>query len=131
MPEYERILTEITDVDADTPFEYDIAKAYSKEILTGYPDGGFRPDETLNRAESALVIFNFYQVKNEHTTDIKETQEIEQKKTSDRKSDHLDWTDPVSYTHLKHEKKKEIFIRVRTSIADRDLCSKRIRIRDI
>ncbi|MDD2217387.1 MAG: S-layer homology domain-containing protein [Eubacteriales bacterium] len=53
---YDEIQSGITDVDFKTIYEYDITKAYALGIITGYPDGTFKPENTLTRAESAVVI---------------------------------------------------------------------------
>jgi hypothetical protein len=40
-----------------------IAYVYNKEIINGYPDGTFRPEETLTRAEAATLIKKFIEWK--------------------------------------------------------------------
>ncbi len=47
---------ELSDVDGSTRYEYQITKVYGTGILSGYPDGTFRPNGTLTRAEAASVI---------------------------------------------------------------------------
>ncbi|MDR2089830.1 MAG: S-layer homology domain-containing protein [Clostridiales Family XIII bacterium] len=54
--DYDAVRERITDVEWDAPHEYDIVKATALGLLTGYPDGSFRPAETLTRAEAATVI---------------------------------------------------------------------------
>lgn len=54
--QYDEIQEGITDITYKTGYEYDITKAYAAGILTGYTDHTFRPDQTLSRAESAVVI---------------------------------------------------------------------------
>ena len=54
---YDEIQKGITDITAQTEYEYDITKSYTKGILTGYTDDTFRPEKTLTRAESATVIY--------------------------------------------------------------------------
>ncbi len=54
--EYSKCLDSIRDVNSKTPYESFIVKSYAKGILAGYPDGTFRPNAMLNRAEAALVI---------------------------------------------------------------------------
>lgn len=61
--DYPKIQNKITDVDYRNPHEYHIVKIYAAGILTGYPDGSFRPKGTLNRAEAAAVITRFMEVK--------------------------------------------------------------------
>ncbi|WP_027399164.1 S-layer homology domain-containing protein [Anaerovorax odorimutans] len=53
---YDTIQAGVTDVTAKTENEYDIIKSYASGILTGYEDNTFKPDKTLTRAESAVVI---------------------------------------------------------------------------
>ncbi len=54
--DYNNIQDSIWDVDYQTPYEYEIVKAYATGILSGYPDGSFRPEGALTRAEAAIVI---------------------------------------------------------------------------
>ncbi len=54
---YDEIQKGITDITYQTEYEYDITKSYAKGILTGYTDDTFRPEKTLTRAESAMVIY--------------------------------------------------------------------------
>ncbi|MDD2215519.1 MAG: S-layer homology domain-containing protein [Eubacteriales bacterium] len=54
--DYSKIQESIYDVDHRTDYEYDIIKAYATGVLSGYPDGCFRPDACLTRAEAATVI---------------------------------------------------------------------------
>lgn len=54
---YDKIQAGIGDITYQTPHEYDITKAYACGILTGYSDKTFKPDRTLSRAESAMVIY--------------------------------------------------------------------------
>lgn len=54
---YNEIQKGITDINYQTEYEYDITKAYAKGILTGYTDNTFKPEKTLTRAESAIVIY--------------------------------------------------------------------------
>lgn len=55
--DYNEIQKGIKDVTYQTKYEYDITKAYATGILTGYTDNTFRPDKTLTRAESAMVVY--------------------------------------------------------------------------
>lgn len=52
---YSAFLEKIRDVDSRTPYEFDIVTAYLSGILSGYPDGTFRPGKPLTRAEAAMV----------------------------------------------------------------------------
>ena len=54
---YDTIQENIEDITFKTPREYEITKAYAYGILTGYEDNTFKPDRTLSRAESAMVIY--------------------------------------------------------------------------
>lgn len=54
--DYGRLMETINDIDKRHSHEFHIIKAYATGILTGYPDGSFRPDGVLNRAEAASVI---------------------------------------------------------------------------
>lgn len=53
---YDKIQGGIKDVTAKTENEYDIIKSYASGILAGYEDNTFKPEQTLTRAESAMVI---------------------------------------------------------------------------
>ena len=44
------------DVSNSHPFSSSIAKAYAAGIIDGYPDGTFRPNNTITRAEMACVL---------------------------------------------------------------------------
>ena len=57
------ILDKIKDIDYRNPDEYHVVKIYDAGILTGYPDGTFRPGGTLSRAEAAAVITRFMETK--------------------------------------------------------------------
>jgi len=53
------ILTDTTifsDVTKDTPYYYSIKYLKENNIVSGYPDGTFKPDNTINRAELAKII---------------------------------------------------------------------------
>lgn len=70
--DYEIMQKSITDIDYRNPDEYKIVKIYDAGILTGYPDGTFRPNETLNRAEAAAVITRFMKVKRKELFSVPE-----------------------------------------------------------
>lgn len=53
---YGTILDSISDVAATDRYEFEIVTAFAEGVLSGYPDGTFRPEGTLTRAESASVI---------------------------------------------------------------------------
>ncbi len=54
--DYDEISGYISDVDYKTPYEYEIVKSYATGILSGYPDGSFRPEGVLTRAEAVSVV---------------------------------------------------------------------------
>ena len=54
--DYTEILAGIIDINQKHPREYHIAKAYATGVLSGYPDGTFRPEGVLTRAEASSVI---------------------------------------------------------------------------
>lgn len=45
-----------SDVNNNTKFASSIRKAYSSGIIEGYPDGTFRPNATITRAEMATIL---------------------------------------------------------------------------
>ena len=47
--------TEFQDVESDTWFAPFVAELASKKIMSGYPDGNFRPEQSLNRAEIVKI----------------------------------------------------------------------------
>lgn len=47
------------DVNAYTNFASSISKAYSTGLIEGYPDGAFRPYNTITRAEMATILGRF------------------------------------------------------------------------
>ena len=61
--EYKIAQDKVKDVNYRNPDEYHIIKTYDAGILKGYPDGTFRPKDTLNRAEAAAVITRFMEAK--------------------------------------------------------------------
>lgn len=50
--EYEANLSDVN----NSKFKSSILKAYSNGIITGYPDGTFRPDNAITRAEMAVIL---------------------------------------------------------------------------
>lgn len=62
---YEQVAKNITDINWKTTHEYEIVKAYAMGILEGYPDGTFRPEGTLSRAEAAASLYKIVQKKAE------------------------------------------------------------------
>lgn len=45
-----------TDVNSKNKFLSSIQKAYSNGLITGYPDGSFKPNATITRAEMATIL---------------------------------------------------------------------------
>ncbi|GAB1475769.1 hypothetical protein MASR2M70_06010 [Bacillota bacterium] len=54
--DYDQIMSSISDVGPKDSHEFYIVKAYAAGVLSGYPDGTFKPDGVLTRAEAASVI---------------------------------------------------------------------------
>lgn len=52
---YEGSDVEFTDIE-DSSFKESIVKAYESGLITGYPDGTFRPDNKITRAEMAVIL---------------------------------------------------------------------------
>lgn len=48
-----------TDVWSSTRFSSSIQKAYSNGLIEGYPDGSFKPNATITRAEMATILGRF------------------------------------------------------------------------
>jgi hypothetical protein len=44
------------------PYSVQIAKAYSAGIISGYPNGEFRPDKIISRQEIAILVTNLFKV---------------------------------------------------------------------
>lgn len=61
---YDELKAEITDIKEGDEFIYPIVKVYSTGILNGYPDGSFKQESSLTRAETAKVLENFIKVMN-------------------------------------------------------------------
>ncbi|MDR1571525.1 MAG: S-layer homology domain-containing protein [Clostridiales Family XIII bacterium] len=54
---YDEAQERLSDITPQSSYEYDITKAVALGLITGYPDGTFRPEDTLVRAEAATVIY--------------------------------------------------------------------------
>ncbi|QHI72519.1 S-layer homology domain-containing protein [Aminipila terrae] len=54
---YDKLESSLKDVSSSIKHDYDVIKSYAAGIITGYEDSTFRPDKTLTRAESAIVIY--------------------------------------------------------------------------
>ncbi len=59
IPNYQELLSAVRDIKAGDDYEYEMMKAYSAGILTGYPSGNFKPNGTLTRAEAAMAVYRF------------------------------------------------------------------------
>jgi len=51
--DFDEVSQAIRDVKPGTDNQYEIVKAYKLGLLNGYPDGTFRPEQSLTRAEAA------------------------------------------------------------------------------
>lgn len=58
-----------TDVPENSTFYEAVEYLRNGNVLTGYPDGTYRPDNRLNRAELAKLIANPFILKNSRVTD--------------------------------------------------------------
>ena len=47
---------EFADVSKDSPYYKDIAKAVGSGIISGYPDGSFKPNNSISRQEAATIL---------------------------------------------------------------------------
>ncbi|WP_324824236.1 S-layer homology domain-containing protein [Sinanaerobacter sp. ZZT-01] len=56
---YSKIEAMVKDVESTTKYSYQIIKSYAAGILSGYSDGTFKPQGTLTRAESSLVLYRY------------------------------------------------------------------------
>jgi|GEM_PF-1761773 len=54
---YDTLMGKINDVSSGTKNDTAIIKSYATGALSGYPDGSFRPEGTLTRAEAASAIY--------------------------------------------------------------------------
>ncbi|MBE6032083.1 MAG: S-layer homology domain-containing protein [Clostridiales bacterium] len=50
-------LAGISDIHGGSPYAFEVSAVYGSGLLTGYPDGSFRPKGNLNRGEAAAVIW--------------------------------------------------------------------------
>ena len=65
---YDNALDAITDIEPLYPYSHEIVTAYTQGLLSGYPDGSFRPDGYLTRAEAATVIYKLRDIWEENRT---------------------------------------------------------------
>lgn len=66
---YSEILSSIHDIDEKHSHEFYIVKAYATGVLSGYPDGSFKPEGTLTRAEAASVVLRLKNMINDDGSD--------------------------------------------------------------
>ncbi len=52
--------TQFTDVPENQWYSHIIASAFDQKIIKGYPDKTFRPNNTINRAEAAMIIYRAF-----------------------------------------------------------------------
>lgn len=92
---YDEIQKGISDVTYQTEHEYDITKAYATGVLTGYTDNTFKPDKTLTRAESAMVI---YRLVDESKREMPETEKKEKPIEKKVTISYPNWDKSFEYT---------------------------------
>lgn len=61
------IESKINDVNDTVKYNYHIIRTYAEGIISGYQDGSFKPDGTLTRAESTVVLQRFLDPGKRHT----------------------------------------------------------------
>lgn len=66
--EKKNIDTVFSDVDHDNFASGYIQQAFERDIVIGFPDGSFRPDQAVTRAEMALLISNAYNLESVGTS---------------------------------------------------------------
>lgn len=84
--DYNLLQNKIKDINENSRHDYDITKSYAAGVLTGYDDNTFRPDRTLSRAESAVVMHRLVDVNKRMLPFIDKEEDIkgEQKTTIER-----------------------------------------------
>ena len=85
--EYEAALAGIKDLEEMSPHSYEIVTAYVRGLLSGYPDGTFRPEGYLTRAESSAVICHLKTALERSEAGEKETAETPPKATETPKQE--------------------------------------------
>lgn len=73
---FDLLESSVSDVSANTKYQYEIIRSYGAGILSGYPNGTFRPEGTLNRAEAAAVIQH---LADESTRSLPNIEELKEK----------------------------------------------------
>jgi hypothetical protein len=93
--EYDAVREKINDIEWDAPHEYDIVKVAACGLITGYPDGTFRPEGTLTRAEAAAVIHRLIDADARREPDLRPPEEktpAERLKDAEAEAgSHTDW----------------------------------------
>ncbi|MBT2687184.1 phosphodiester glycosidase family protein [Bacillus sp. ISL-47] len=62
--------TEFSDVPASYKYYKEITALTSQQIITGYPDGTFRPNTTISRMEAALLLTRALKLDTENVQDV-------------------------------------------------------------
>jgi hypothetical protein len=75
IPDYDAVIEKLADVERNAPHVYDIVKAAVLGLITGYPDGTFRPEGTLTRAEAATVISRLMNTEERQEPDLRPEEE--------------------------------------------------------
>jgi hypothetical protein len=70
-PDSNGLTAGISDISVTSPNSYEIVKVYAAGLITGYPDGTFRPGGTLTRAEAATVIDRFINPEKRQLPDLR------------------------------------------------------------
>jgi hypothetical protein len=97
IPDYDAVIEKLADVERNAPHVYDIVKAAALGLITGYPDGTFRPEGTLTRAEAATVV---YRLIDERARVLPDLRPPEEKTPLERLSDLPVPEDPRGYSPL-------------------------------
>lgn len=92
--------------DLDGSWAYDpIQKAYSRGLIVGYPDGSFKPDAYISRAEATVILNKLYdrQVKEEGLRNFKQ----QLRKFSDLEESHWAYYELMEAAHSHSYTRKE------------------------
>ncbi|MEA4987919.1 MAG: S-layer homology domain-containing protein [Anaerovorax sp.] len=82
---YSEIEKTVKDVDSTTKYDYHIIKSYATGILSGYTDQTFKPEGTLNRAESALVIYRFIEPEKRTPVTVESLKKVKEELEKEKK----------------------------------------------
>lgn len=84
--------------DVEGHWGYDaINKAYTTKLITGYPDGSFKPDRQISRAEVARIVNNLYDRQVDEIGYAASVQSIQ--KFNDLNREHWAYNDLVEATN--------------------------------